>query len=146
MKNLLWFYSIISWHFQAWTLCFLTFKKKIWTILMVFCFPSGSSWRCWNHSCWSKSCSNCFISPFMFECFQFWFSFCLNVQYFLTSVSNNNCSFLWRPTFLGRTSTCQRSRPCTHCSWWVLTSQVGRCNKFHAWSQGNLIFWEIRFC
>lgn len=60
----------------------------------------------------------------------FWFS--LN-----STVPNYSCSFLWWPTFLGGTSTCQRSWPSTHPSWWVLTSKIGECYKLYAWSQGK---------
>lgn len=51
-------------------------------------------------------------------------------------VSDNNCTVLWRSAILGREGACQRSRTCTHPSWWILSWKAGWCHTLYARPSG----------
>lgn len=79
--------------------------------------------------------------------FQWSFGFYLIYPFIIyfnhVAVPNNCGTFLWGPTLLGRSGTCQRCRACPYPRWRVLTWKVGCCNKVYARSRGNIEFVDL---
>lgn len=51
-------------------------------------------------------------------------------------VPNYYCTFLWWPTFLGRTSACQGTGTPTYPCWSIFTRKIGWCNNVHDDTEG----------